>query len=98
MQHLLWCITGWGKRVDDPCEALDVFDKINSVLGIADVKTDVAESSDETDTSEAICKQIDEARASKDYDTADRLREELIEAGYEVRTTPEGTMAVKQLA
>ena len=88
-----------GQEVDDPSEALDVFDKINSVLGIADLSGLVkAESADETDTSEAICKQIDEARASRDYDTADRLREELIDAGYEVRTAPEGTVAIKQLA
>ena len=85
-----------GQEVDDPSEALDVFGKINSVLGIADVNS--SESSDETDIGEAICKQIDEARASKDYDTADRLRQELIDAGYEVRTTPEGTVAVKKLA
>ena len=45
-----------------------------------------------------FCKQIDEARTSKDYDTADRLRQELIDAGYEVRTAPEGTVAIKQLA
>ena len=56
------------------------------------------DSSDEAGTSEAICKQIDEARASRDYDTADRLRQELIDAGYEVRTAPEGTVAIKQLA
>ena len=85
-----------GQEVDDPSEALDVFDKINSVLGIADVNS--SESSDETDIGEALCKQIDEARTSKDYDTADRLRQELIDAGYEVRTTPEGTAAIKQLA
>ena len=84
-----------GQAVDDPSEALDVFDKINSVLGIADV---MAKSADDTDTSETICKQIDEARASRDYDTADRLRQELIDAGYEVRTTAEGTVAIKQLA
>ena len=88
-----------GQEVDDPSEALDVFDKINSVLGIADLSGLVkAESADDTDTSEAICKQIDEARASRDYDTADHLRQELIDAGYEVRTAPEGTIAVKQLA
>ena len=88
-----------GQEVGDPSEALDVFGKINSVLGIADLSGLVkTESSDETDTSEAICKQIDEARISKDYDTADRLRQELIDAGYEVRTAPEGTVAIKQLA
>ena len=84
-----------GQKPDDPAEALGVFHKINSVLGIADLDkaSDTAD-----DNSETLCKQIDEARASKDYDTADRARQELIDAGYEVRSTPEGTVAVKKLA
>ena len=81
-----------GQQPDDPAEALAVFHKINSVLGI----TDLAETSE--GDSEVLCKQIDEARAAKDYDTADRVRQELINAGYEVRSTPEGTVAVKKLA
>jgi len=46
---------------------------------------------------EAACRRIDEARAAKDFDTADALRAELIEAGFEVSTTPEGTVARKKL-
>ena len=88
--------TWMGQTPDDPAEALGVFHKINSVLGIADLD-ETANASDE-DNSEALCKQIDEARAAKDYDTADRARQELIDAGYEVRSTPEGTVAVKKLA
>jgi cysteinyl-tRNA synthetase len=88
--------TWLGQKPDNPSEALGVFNKLNSVLGIADLK----ESSDasDDDNSETLCKQIDDARASKDYDTADRLRQELIDNGYEVRSTPEGTVAVKNLA
>ena len=85
-----------GQTPDDPSEARAVFDKIDSVLGIADL-SDASESLDK-DNSAVLCKQIDEARAAKNYDVADRLRQELIDAGFEVRSTPEGTVAVKKLA
>ena len=45
-----------------------------------------------------ICRKIDEARAKKDFATADRLRQELIDAGYQVKTTKEGTTVQQQLA
>ena len=85
-----------GQTPDDPSEARAVFDKIDSVLGIADL-SDASESLDK-DNSAVLCKQIDEARAAKNYDVADRLRQELIDAGFEVRSAPEGTVAVKKLA
>jgi len=44
------------------------------------------------------CQDLDAARASKDFDTADRIRAELQDAGYEVKTTKEGTVATKKLA
>ena len=88
--------TWMGQKVADAPEALGVFDKINGVLGIADLSDSSPSSA--TDTSAALCKQIDAARAAKNYDVADRLRQELIDAGYEVRSTPEGTVAVKKLA
>jgi len=40
---------------------------------------------------DAKCRRIDKARAQKDYDTADAIRDELREAGIEVQTTKEGT-------
>ncbi len=45
-----------------------------------------------------ICKQIDKARAEKDYDKADALRQQLIDAGYDVKTTKKHTIASKRLA
>lgn len=85
-----------GQTPGDPSEARAVFDKIDRVLGIADL----ADSSraPAKDASAALCKRIDAARAAKNYDVADRLRQELIDAGFEVRSTPEGTVAVKELA
>jgi cysteinyl-tRNA synthetase len=44
------------------------------------------------------CHALDDARKSKDFNTADRLRQELIDAGYDVQTTKDGTVARKRLA
>jgi cysteinyl-tRNA synthetase len=44
------------------------------------------------------CLAIDEARSAKDFDTADTIRQELIDMGYDVKTTPDGTIASKRLA
>ena len=32
----------------------------------------------------------DDARLARDFDRADRVRDELLERGYEIRDTPEG--------
>ena len=40
---------------------------------------------------EALARRRDEARAARDFATADRLRDELTGLGYEVLDTPEGT-------
>jgi cysteinyl-tRNA synthetase len=38
----------------------------------------------------------EEARASRDFERADRIRDELAEAGWEIRDTPEGARLVRQ--
>ena len=53
---------------------------------------------DDDENAAAICKAIDDARAKKDFKVADALRKGLIEAGYDVLTTKEGTTAKKKLA
>ena len=50
------------------------------------------------DDAEAKCAAIDAARAAKDFATADAIRAELIDAGYDVKTGPDGTVAVPPLA
>jgi len=60
---------------------------INSVLGVMDLK--VAEPDKGL---EALIKQREEARRNKDWKTADRIREELKEAGIEVIDTRDGTV------
>jgi len=88
--------TWMAQEVTDPKEALGVFQKLDSVLGIANLDTAEPQADDGDVTT--LCKQIDEARATKDYATADRLRDELVAKGYEVRSSPDGTVAQKKLA
>jgi len=42
------------------------------------------------------CVLRDHARAEKDWASADRLRDELQSAGFEVRDTPQGTQVVRR--
>ncbi|MDA0710482.1 MAG: cysteine--tRNA ligase [bacterium] len=85
-----------GKPVEDPKVALGVFLKLDAVLGVANLGSS-APSKNEIDVSD-LCKQIDEARVARDYAAADRLRDELVARGYEVRSSPNGTVAQKKLA
>ena len=41
---------------------------------------------------------LDDARTRKDWSAADSIRKQLQEAGYEVRNSPNGTVATRQLA
>lgn len=90
-------MTWIGTQQDNPAESLAVLDKINSVLAVSPLGEDGGSTEAESDI-DAKCKAIDAARASKDWDTADALRTEIQEAGYDVQNSPEGTIAVKRLA
>ena len=78
-------------------ERLAVLKKLDHVLGVLPSESDAAEQGS-GDESTALCTQLDEARANKDYATADALRDKLNEMGYDVKTTKEGTLATKRLA
>ena len=67
---------------------------MDSVLDVLP-KGDTPDVDDEAATR---CAAIDAARAGKDFATADRIRAELIDAGYDVSTTKDGTKATKKLA
>lgn len=89
----------------DAAEALGVLTKINHVLNVAPLDTagDLAFGDDPEEGGiesqvKTWCKEIDEARASKNWPIADELRKKIQAAGYEVRNSPEGTVAQKQLA
>ncbi len=88
----------------DAAEALGVFKQINSVLSVAplnegleSVGSGQAAASDAYQLAEQWCRELDEARANKDYDQADAIRTKLQDAGFEVRTTKDGTIIQKQL-
>lgn len=88
----------------EPAESLAVFREINRVLAVAPIEPAEpgAEEIEADDQDELpvkdLCRQMDEARARKDWSAADALRNQLQDAGYEVRNSPEGTVATRQLA
>ena len=98
----LGAILPWAASTpSDPAAALGALNRINSVLAIAPLDTGVAESagaSGEQAEIDALCKQIDEARKNKDFKAADALRVEIQSKGYDVKTSPNGTVAEKRLA
>ncbi|MFN8708146.1 MAG: hypothetical protein ACK50J_15825, partial [Planctomyces sp.] len=84
---------------DNPAVALGVLNRINEVLAVAPLAG--AESAQEDDGEseiQALCLKLDEARAKKDFSSADRIRAEITAAGYDVKTSPQGTVAQKRLA
>jgi cysteinyl-tRNA synthetase len=82
----------------DAAESLGVLQQIDRVLGVIElVETTSQPNSDDADAA-TKCQQIDAARTAKDYATADRLRQELNDAGFDVQTTKAGTTAQKRLA
>ncbi|MCG6157206.1 cysteine--tRNA ligase [Rubinisphaera margarita] len=87
---------------DNPQESLAVLRTINRILDVAPMEhaADLEEEGggDDGFDVKALCKGIDDARASKDYAKADEIRNQLQDAGYEVRNSPEGTVATRQLA
>jgi len=74
------------------CAMLAAFDQVFAVLGGPD------EPSDDGFDADVRAKAIDQARQDKDYAAADAIRAELEVAGYEVKTTKDGTVATKKLA
>lgn len=92
----------------NPDESLAVLKKINSVLAIGPVNEGLVDDStcDGSDDvgddlyreAEGWCKELDAARKEKDFDSADAIRKKIIDAGFEVQTTSEGTVIKKHLA
>ncbi len=86
----------------DAHEALGVLKQINSVLSVAPINEENADEAtgnpdDAYQQAEQWCKDLDAARADKNYDEADAIRNKIIDAGFEVRTTKDGTTIQKQL-
>jgi cysteinyl-tRNA synthetase len=89
-------------RHSDPYEALAVWKKLNSVLQIAPINEGVVTAPEGIDESyqlaETWCNDLDQARLNKNYQLADEIRKKIQDAGFEVRTTKEGTTIQKVLA
>ena len=84
----------------DAAVSLGVLEQINTVLSVAPLDVVGGEQSDSGDQPDVIslCAAIDEARAVKDFPTSDAIRTQLEQAGFDVKTTPDGTVAEKKLA
>ena len=86
-----------GETVGDPRETLGVLARIDTVLGV--LSAPGAAATDRiTEDVITLARQIDEARAGRDFAKADALRQRLLDAGYKVLTTKEGTKVEKPLA
>ena len=90
-----WIKSNPGK--DNPKEALGVWHKINSVLGIEDNQETTEEDVATLEVAEQLCGQMNEARKVKDWDTADTLRQKILDMGFKVNQTKDGATIEKQL-
>ncbi len=89
----------------DPQLSLGVWKKINSVLSVAPINEGIATAAELTaksdprlEQAQTWCRELDAARAAKNFSLADELRKRIQDAGFEVRTTKEGTVIQKTLA
>ena len=84
---------------------------MNSVLSIAPINegtegaVEIADSSGgdsdgamSMDDAQALCKEMDEAKKNKDYDASDAIRKQILDAGYEVQQSKEGSSIKGKLA
>jgi cysteinyl-tRNA synthetase len=98
----LGAILPWASSTpDDPGAALGALNRINDVLAVAPLGATDAGSggaSGEQAEIESLCRQIDDARQRKDWPTADGLRKDIESRGYNVKNSPNGTVAEKRLA
>lgn len=98
----LGAILPWAStNPEDPAAALGALNRMNEVLGVVPLATAAAAEADagsENSEIETLCRQLDEARAQKDYATADAIRGQIQERGYDVKTSPGGTVAERRLA
>lgn len=96
----LGAIVPWAaEQHSDAAVALGVLNRVNEVLAVAPLATTTASAEDpEAAKIKTLCSDLDQARARKDWATADGIRKEIQAAGYDVKTSPQGTVAEKRLA
>lgn len=82
-------VNGEGEKDPRSAAVMKTFDAVLAVLD--------SEASSDGDI-ETLCANLDAARAAKNFEEADALRQKIIDAGYDVKTTPDGTIASRKLA
>jgi len=83
----------------DAAEAYGVLLTLDQVLGVWELAaSDCEEQVSECDVTASLCTMIDEARRAHQFSAADAHRQRLIQLGYEVRSSSDGTSAKKKLA
>ena len=71
-------------------EALAALDRVLEVLGLAPRDEEIP------DAIKALAERRNAARARKDFAAADKLREEILSLGYELKDTPEGVKITRK--
>jgi cysteinyl-tRNA synthetase len=82
---LLFDLVREANKSADPATVAAVYE-ISGALGLS-----FAQSGGVDPETQALVRAFDEARAAKDFETSDRIRAELQDAGWVVKTTSEGT-------
>jgi cysteinyl-tRNA synthetase len=77
---------GGGLSPEDKASVFKALNRINNVLGVMELEPPKLDKE-----IEALVLRRDEARQNKDWDTADRLRDQLRDMGIELIDTREGT-------
>ncbi len=91
----------------NPRESLGVWKQMNSVLSIAPINEGIPRAVNEDDFQDAsgmtveqaqeLCRAMDAAKKAKDYAASDEIRKQILEAGFEVQQTADGSTIKKQL-
>ena len=92
----------------NPGESLGVWKQMNSVLSIAPINEGIPGAVNEEDFQDAsgmtveqaqeLCRAMDTAKKAKDYAASDKIRQQILQAGFEVQQTADGSTIKKQLA
>jgi cysteinyl-tRNA synthetase len=69
---------------------------LEEMLPLLGLETLLASPEDADPEAERLLAEREEARAARDFERADRLRDELAERGFEVRDTPEGARLMRR--
>lgn len=95
-QALSYVVPWTRQKHDNPREALGVWQKINSVLGID--ASQQADAADDDLYNQVLqwAEEIKAARARKDWSTSDTYRQKILDAGYHVQLEKDGNVVINK--